>query len=380
MPWKEVTRMTERKGFIQEIAKMPANFSRLCQVYGVSRKTGYKWVRRYREEGWNGLADRSRRPHAHPRETDAEKEALILRTRAQYPGWGGRKIKRWLEERDYVQIPSPSTITEILRRNDALDLEECQKHAPTKRFQMESPNDLWQMDFKGRVWTQDSEFCYPLVILDDASRYLLALEACQNQNQATIQRVLTGVFRSYGLPERMLMDNGVSWSGTARKRDFTHLSIWLIRLGIFVSHGRARHPQTQGKVERLNRSLDQEVLNHVTPADIIDAQHVFDHWFYVYNQERPHEALDMQVPAVRYKASFKQFPEQLPPVAYPSDAIIRKVDISGRLYYRNRRFRIGKALAHMYVQVLPTDVDGDYQVNFLHQPIAYFSLRCKNDD
>lgn len=378
MPWKEVTTLSERKAFIQEAMEYGANMAGVCRQYGISRKTGYKWLRRYLEAGLDGLADQARRPRGHPWHTTEAMEELILWVRAIFTGWGGRKIKRWLEQHESSGIPSASTITQILRRNGALDLAESSKHRPAQRFEMEAPNRLWQMDYKGKVWTLEGSTCYPLAILDDASRYLLTLTACPNQTQATIQQTLTRVFREVGLPERMLMDNGPSWSGTARKHDFTHFSIWLIRLGITVSHGRAHHPQTQGKIERLNRSLDEEVLNHITPGSVAEAQWLFDRWKYIYNHQRPHEALGMQVPGSKYAPSPRPFPEVLPPIEYPSGADLRKVDQCGRLYFRNRRFRIGKSFAYLPVQILPTEVDGEFQVRFLHQPVAYIDLRCDN--
>jgi len=378
MPWKEVTTLSERIEFIQKALEFGSIMAELCRQYGISRKTGYKWLKRYFEAGPEGLVDQTRRPHGHPRHTSEAMETLVVWVRANYAGWGGRKIKGWLEQHEIMDIPSASTITQILRRNGVLDLSESRKHRPAKRFEMETPNVLWQMDYKGKVQTLEGRACYPLAVLDDASRFLLTLTACPNQTQTTIQNTMTKVFREVGLPERMLMDNGPSWSGTARKHDFTFLSIWLIRLGITISHGRAYHPQTQGKIERLNRSLDEEVLNHVTPGNEQHAQSLFDRWQYIYNYERPHEALGMKVPGSKYAPSPRPFPEVLPLIEYPSNAIIRKVDQSGRLSFRNCIFRIGKSFAYLPVQIVPTEVDGEFQVRFLHQPVAYLNFRCNN--
>lgn len=377
MPWKETTSMSLRSEFIHLAELENANISELCRRFGISRKTGYKWLRRYREQGDSGLADHSRRPHHSPGRTSAEVEAVVVGVRREHPAWGGRKIKAYMERKGHNQLPSPSTITEILRRNNQIDAEEALKHKPYQRFEMEQPNQLWQMDFKGYFALEEGGYCHPLSVLDDHSRFLLGLKACPNETRQTVQEQLTGVFRCYGLPERMLMDNGSPWGDDANT-PHTILTAWLIRLGVQISHGRPYHPQTQGKDERLHRTLQDELLSRHTLANLSHCQLHFDRWRDLYNCERPHEAIEMQPPASRYQSSLRAFPEVLPPILYDTGDIIRKVDQQGKISFHNRSFRVGKAFRYNPVALRPSQNDGEYDVFFCHLKVAQISLRVDN--
>lgn len=378
MPWKEVKVMSQKLEFVQLAIRPDANLQQLCQQFGISRKTGYKWLARYRQGGPAALAEQSRRPHHSPHQTAAAIEAAILTVRQAHPAWGARKIRAWLAGRGGGALPCAATITQILRRAAQLDPAEAARHRPCQSFVMGAPNQLWQMDFKGPLTTRSGGRCHPLVVLDDHSRFLVGLVACPDQTQQTIQAALGPVFARYGLPERMLMDNGPSWSGTPQKRNFTALSVWLIRQGIALSHGRPRHPQTQGKVERLNRSLEAEVLAEHRPENRLEAQWLFDGWETVYNYERPHEALGLGVPAAYYHPSPRPFQAVLAPIEYRPGAIVRKVDQLGKIYFHNRRFRVGKAFRGLPVEVRPSPVDGVFAVYFCHQRVAYLNLRTDN--
>jgi transposase InsO family protein len=377
MPWKERTTMSLRSEFISLAALENVNISELCRRFGISRKTGYKWLKRFQAEGESGLADRSRRPQRSPRRSPAEIEAVVIAVRQEHPAWGGRKIKAYLERKGHGQLPSSSTITEILRRSAQIDAEEARKHQPFQRFEMEKPNQLWQMDFKGYFALTAGGYCHPLTVLDDHSRFLVGLKACSNETRQTVQAQLTEVFRHYGLPERMLMDNGSPW-GDDRDSPHTILTAWLIRLGIDICHGRPYHPQTQGKDERLHRTLQDELLRRHALANLADCQQQFDCWRDLYNFERPHEALHMQSPASRYQPSPRPFPEVLPPILYDSGEMIRKVDQSGKIYFRNRRFRVGKAFRYQPVALRPSLQDGQYDVFFCDLMIAHISLLADN--
>ena len=377
MPWKEMTTMSLRTEFVQMAKLDRANISQLCSRFGISRKTGYKWLRRYQEEGESGLADRSRRPHHSPRHSPAGVEAIVVAMREKHPAWGGRKIKVCLEREGYTEVPSASTITAILGRNGRIDPEEGRKHRPFQRFEMEQPNQLWQTDFKGYFAMEEGGYCHPLTVLDDHSRFLVGLKACSNQTRQTVQEQWMEIFRSYGLPERMLMDNGSPWGDDADTHH-TILTAWLIRLGVQVIHGHPYHPQTQGKDERLHRTLQEELLSRHTLNNLPDCQLRFDHWRDVYNFERPHEALDMNPPASRYQLSSHPFPEVLPPILYDTNDIVRKVDATGKIYFHNHSFRVGKAFRHSPVALRPTDYDGVYDVIYCSQKVAQLNLREDN--
>lgn len=367
--------MSLRKEFIIQARQEGVNFSALCRRYGISRKTGYKWLARYAAEGGSGLADQSRQPHHRPGQTSAAVEALVVAARQAHPAWGGRKLKRWLEHQGHGALPAPSTFTAILRRHGLLDPAESRKHQPFARFEMEQPNALWQMDFKGHFSLTDGQRCHPLTVLDDHSRFLVGLRACSNETRLTVQQHLTDLFRSYGLPERMLMDNGAPW-GDDDHTPYTRLTVWLLLLGITVSHGRAYHPQTQGKVERLHRTLNLELLTRLALPDLLTCQRAFDTWREVYNLDRPHEALDLAPPVARFQPSDRPFPETLPPLVYPQDMAVRRVDPSGRISFRNRPFRIGKAFQGYPVGLAPDPLAEDsFQVFFGVFQIRTLDLR-----
>ena len=354
MPWKEATPMSERKAFVGEALKAETSLSALCRELGISRKTGYKWLKRYREEGLNGLEDQSRRPRDSPSQTPPKGEQVIVEARQAHPAWGSRKLKRWLENRGYRSIPAPSTVTDILARHGLLAADESHKHTSWQRFAMDQPNDLWQMDFKGDFPMTSGQRCHPLTVLDDHSRFLVGLKACSNETTDIVQGHVTALFREFGLPARMLMDNGSPWGGSAQC-PYTRLTVWLLRLGIPVSHGRPYHPQTQGKDERLHRTLKDELLNASRFDTLDDCQPRFDYWRTLYNLERPHQALALDPPALHYQPSSRPFPETLPPLTFPPGAIIRKVALTGEVGFRNKRLRVGVAFQKYPVGLLYDD-------------------------
>jgi transposase InsO family protein len=371
MPWQECSTMSLRQEFLSLANQAGSNFSQLCRRFGISRKTGYKWLKRYRQTGVAGLADCSRRPQHSPRRSQPTIEQQVLAVRDQY-GWGARKIKTCVE-RDGQGPVAKSTVHSILRRHDRVTNSPDKVTGAYQRFEQERPNQLWQMDFKGHFPLGNHQRCHPLTVLDDHSRYSLCLEACRNQQTATVQQQLRATFRRYGLPERMLMDNGSPW-GNDLLHQQTPLTVWLLWLGIAVSHCRPYHPQTQGKDERFHRSLKVEVLAHRVFADFERVQLRFDQWRHCYNHVRPHEALAMAVPASRYQPSPRSFPEQLPPLEYGATDQVRKVQIDGTISFRNREFRLGKAFRGHPVALRPTTQDGVYEVYFATHRISQIDL------
>lgn len=373
MPWKRVTNMSERKAFIEEALAESSNISKLCSNHGISRKTGYKWLKRLKEEGPAGLVDRSRRPRNSPKQVETHMESSVLAVRQEHPAWGGRKIRRILQDTGHHEVPAASTITMILRRNMQIDPQETLKHKTFQRYEHEHPNDLWQMDYKGNVHLLDGGICHPLTVLDDHSRFLLGLKACPNQKGTTVQYHLTAIFEEFGLPNRMLMDNGSPWGDDLESR-YTRLTTWLLRLGISISHGRPFHPQTQGKDERLHRTLEDELITRTAFPSLLEAQSTFDNWRQTYNFIRPHEALQMNTPASRYQSSPRPFPASLPKVEYKPDDIVRRTDEKGAFFYAGRRFRIGKAFPGLEIGLRPTDEDGILEVYYCNQKVAKIDL------
>ena len=371
MPWKEVSTMSQRKEFIVLATQPARNIRALCRAFSISPKTGYKWLARYAAEGEPGLQARSRRPQQMPQRTAAVLEQAILHLRTAHPTWGGRKLHARLQTLGYAPVPAPSTITAILRRHGRL-APVASSPAAWHRFEHATPNALWQMDFKGHFPVGPGR-CHPLTILDDCSRFALCLQACANEQTATVQAHLIATFRRYGLPARLLMDNGAPWGDRAGS-PFTPLTVWCLRLGIGISHARPAHPQTLGKDERFHRTLKAELLHQRTFRDLAHCQQHFDQWRALYNLDRPHEALAMAVPAARYQPSPRPFPETLPPIEYGATDIVRKVQAQGELSYRGRIFRVSKAFRGYPVALRPTPHDGLWRVYFCHQHVADLDL------
>ena len=294
--------------------------------------------------------------------------------RGQHPAWGGRKIKYRLENMGYQSVPAPSTITAILRRGDCITPEESGKHKPFLRFQRSAPNELWQMDFKGHLPCPEGR-CHPFTLLDDHSRYAIALKACPDETTETVKGCLTGAFRQYGLPYQMLMDNGAPW-GSDEEHIYTPLTVWLIRVGILITHSRSYHPQTLGKDERFHRTLKAELLGVSIPWNRAESQRRFDQWRMVYNCERPHEALNMEVPANLYQVSQRPFSEKLEEIQYAPEDIVRKVQAGGIICFHGGEYKIPKAFRGERVALRPNpQEDGVMDVFFCKQKIANISLK-----
>jgi transposase InsO family protein len=321
-----------------------------------------------------GLADRSRRPRSSPEQTPDAIAAEVLRIRAASNGaWGGRKIAAAMRRAGLRTVPAASTITAILRRHGQLEARREEHPGPWQRFERAAPNELWQMDFKGPFALPQGR-CHPLTVLDDHSRYALGLEALGDEQRASVRARLVAIFRRYGPPFAMIMDNGPPW-GEGRGSGYTVLAVWLIRLGIQVSHARPFHPQTCGKDERFHRSLKAEVLAGRAFRDLAHCQRAFDDWRLVYNHQRPHEALAMGVPAERYRLSPRPFPDLLPPIDYAPTDIVRKVKDGGRISFDNRVWRVGKAFVGQPVALRPSREDGVFTVHFCTQRIGAIDLR-----
>jgi transposase InsO family protein len=301
-------------------------------------------------------------------------EEAVLGVRDEHPCWGGRKIRRRLVNLGKEGVPSASTITEILRRHGRIEKEASRRAAPGRRFEHARPNDLWQMDFKGHFGLTAGGRCHPLTVLDDHSRFALALHACGNEQGSTVQVVLTAVFRRYGLPWAMLMDNGSPW-GNDEVHRHTPLTVWLMEQGIRISHGRPYHPQTQGKDERFHRTLEAELLRGREFSDLEDCQVHFDPWREMYNTERPHEALELAVPASRYQVSPRRFVETPVEWDYGPAAVTRKVYDQGCISFRGREHKVGRAFQGRRVGLRPLDQDGRFGVYFCRTKIHEIDLR-----
>jgi transposase InsO family protein len=374
MPWQERSSMSERQEFVAFARQEGANIAALCRHFGISRKTGYKWLARA-AQGETTFADRSRRPHSSPWRTTPEREAAVLAKRQEQAAWGGRKLHHALARQGMVQPPAPSTITAILRRHGLLAPEPVPRDFV--RFAHAAPNDLWQLDFMGHR-ALDAGRVHPLSVLDDHSRFALTLTACANEQHTTVKTHLTRVFQHYGLPRILLCDNGSPWA-PAGEDGLTRLEAWLLQLGVDVWHGRAYHPQTQGKVERFHGTIAAEVFGTGQFPDLATTQTAFDRFRACYNHDRPHEALADEVPVQRYRPSPRPFPETLPEIVYGPDDAVRTVTVHGSIQWQRRRAFVGRGLVGQSVGVRPTAVDGVWHVFYCQRPVATIDRRVAEE-
>ena len=351
MPWKEITVMSQKEAFVTEAIQKERSFSALCDAYGISRKTGYKWLARYLDG--ESLAERSRRPHTCSGKTHPETEELILNERAKHPTWGPRKLKRSLENQNYTGLPCKSTIENILKRNGRIEPEASEAATAFTRFERAKPNELWQMDFKGDFAMVNGQRCFPLTILDDHSRFSLCLHANSGTSYSEFLPVFTRVLEEYGLPDAILCDNGKPWGDS--QGGITSFEVWMMRMGILPIHGRLKHPQTQGKDERFHRTLKNDLLKRRAFLDLADAQAAFDPFRREYNEERPHEALNLDVPIKYYRPSKRKLSEYDKPVIYDSGARLRKVNYKGYIRICQKRYFLSDSLIGEYIQLNDCD-------------------------
>jgi transposase InsO family protein len=334
----------------------------LCKRFEISRRTGYKWLARYRAEGEAGLADRSRRPYRMRQPTSSKTEKTVLALRDAHPMWGARKLRRRLLDQGHKTAPAASTITNILNRHGRIASYDSRPRYD-RRFERAEPNELWQMDFKGEIALTSGARCHPLTVLDDHSRYSLVLAACADQCRETVQHELRIAFRRYGLPWAILTDNGPPW-GSSVQGPQTQLSVWLMDLDIAVLHGRPYHPQTQGKEERFHRTLKREALQGREFSSNLHVQKTLTPWREVYNHERPHEALGLATPASRYRMSDRSYSDRMAAFEYDASFIVRRVDATGRVVFQNREYFFSSAFAKRDVGVRATESDGLWSVYY----------------
>ena len=346
MPWEECTMLDLRIRFIQAVQEKRESMTELCREFNISRKTGYKWLNRYQATGsCTSLNDYSRIPHSSPTKTESEIEQCVIELRRKR-GWGARKLQVELAD-DNIHI-TESTLNRIIKRNDLIQPRE-QKRPATHRFEYDNPNELWQVDIKGPIDLKDGSKCYPLSILDDHSRYLIGLYAMVAIATDTVYHSLIDSFRMYGLPDRILSDHGVPFWSTTSPYGLTKVNVMLMNQDIDLPHSGICHPQTQGKVERFHRSFDEALHFEGTPDSMTACQEFFSYYRYVYDRQRPHEALRMHVPAEYYHSSARSYMEPPERWSYPSDVTTAHLNTQGCLDYDGQRLFVCEALANQEI-------------------------------
>ncbi len=361
MSWETKTVMEQRKQFVLEASEEDANISELCRQYGISRKTGHKWINR--ADLGLPLCDQSRRPHRQPSKTAGNIEQEIVQLRLQHPSWGGKTLRAALEAAGVEGLPSDRTCCNILKRNGLVDPAESVKHVAFQRFEKEHCNEMWQTDFKGDFLLGNGVRCYPLTILDDHSRFSIRIDPKDSASGVKDSFILA--FQEYGLPNAVLSDNGAQFAGPHKGISF--FERFLMDLDIQPIHGRPLHPQTQGKIERFHRTLKQEALR-VTPANMAEAKARLENWRWLYNEVRPHHALGMKTPASIYKASTRPYCDPKPYV-YEEGAKLSKVNNWGYLRLGSIQLFLSEAMADTKVEIRFAE-DDTFSVIYRNYKIA----------
>ncbi len=357
--------MEEKIRFIGDYLNGVFNFTELCERYGISRKTGYKWVDRYVEEGVKGLEDRPRCPENIPKKTPIHIENAIIEVRKKHPYWGAKKILKILErKRIQYNLPCRATVCEILKRNGYVESKRKRRrrsHPGKPTTVANEPNSLWTADFKGHFKTRDGVYCYPLTIADAYSRYLLECKGLLSPCLADTKRGFKKIFKKYGLPDRIRTDNGLPFASSSLGR-LSQLSIWWIRLGIYPELIEPASPQQNGRHERMHRTLKAETTRP-SAGDLKGQQKKFNTFIKEFNNERPHEALNDDTPASKYRRSSRDIPSKLAKIEYPVHYEARLVSKNGGIRWNHVRVPVSHILGGEHVGLEEID-DGIWEVYY----------------
>ena len=357
MPWKASQVVDERVRFIAACAEEDASFAELCRRFGVSRKTGYKWLQRYEQRGPAGLYDEAPRARSHPQQTPPQVLDAVLRARKRHPHWGPRKLRVWLLGQDQsVRWPAASTIGEALKRHGLIRPRRRRPRVPAPNTPIErgsAPNEVWCVDFKGHFALRDRSRCHPLTLSDEASRYVLKIEALQAVRYPAVREHMELAFREFGLPLGMRSDNGPPFASTA-VGGLSPLSVWWIRLGIAPLRITPGAPQDNGVHERMHRTLKAEATQP-PEHDLPSQQRAFDRFRHEFNDERPHEALAMKAPVRVYTSSPRPMPERLREPEYADEFVTRRCGKTGRFGFGGAHFVLSKMLAGAVIGIRQLD-------------------------
>ena len=357
----------ERLRFVVLASRQEHTMNDLCAEFGISRQTGYVWLKRYQEGGSGEMVDRSRRPLHSPQRTAQEVEQAVVQLRRKWPDWGAAKLAKVLGQQTPAIVLEPRTVHRILDRYALIEARDRRQPA-LKRFERSKPNELWQMDFKGPQGS--SSPVGPLSVLDDHSRYLLLLRHLGSTRLEGVRSALTDLFEQVGMPDSMLMDHGTPWWNAASPWGLTELSIWMMRLGIRLTYSGICHPQTQGKVERMHAALQRAIRKRKADPE---NQQWLDSFRHEYNHVRPHEALQMATPVSIWQRSSRPFPTPVRDWEYPASVPCRRLGGEGQLTWRRRRWEISNALRRQLVAI--EQIADRVIVYFCRTPIRELDLQ-----
>lgn len=366
MPWEERTVYKMREEFVSRAHAKQKSLAALCREYGITRRTGYKWLER--SEAGEQLEDRSRRPKRIHRIT-AEMEREIVRRREEYPALGAVKLHRIMCNEGYENLPSAKTFNNVFKRNGLISREASLNATPCRRFERAEANDMWQGDFLGHFAMGNGERCHALNILDDHSRYNLCSEPLKGERFEDVQPVMIRLFKTYGKPKVFLCDNGNPW-GTVQSTGFTRFEVWLMDHGILTVHGRIKHPQTQGKEERFNQTMRRELLQQNPIADWQDAAIKFREYRTFYNEIRPHHALQLDTPSQHYQSSQRTYCDRVSEWEYPEGTMLREVKKTGFITWKGQGYFLSEAFGGHRIGLRESRIEGSVNLFYRQFRIA----------
>jgi transposase InsO family protein len=377
MPWRECSVMEERLRFVARLLDGEA-MTDVCREFGISRKTGYKIFSRYKDQGLDALADRSRRPVRYANQLPAQVERRIVDLKQDKPHWGARKIRELLIRTlaGDLRIPAKSTVHAVLDRHGLVKRarERKSRAQGTPLSAAAAPNDLWCADFKGEFRLGNGRYCYPLTVTDQASRYLLLCEALESTREAPVIEAFQELFRERGLPVAIRSDNGLPFASPNGLYNLSRLSVWWLRLGIAIERIKPGKPQQNGRHERMHLTLKQEATRP-PGMNSLQQQDRFDAFRRQFNAERPHEALAMRCPAELYGASPRRY-QGLPDLEYPFHDRDILVTACGRICMHRKKINISTVLAGQKLGIKEVD-DGIWLVSFINYDLGYIDLEQK---
>jgi len=371
MPWKECHVMDERLRFVARLLE-GEKMAPLCAEFGISRKTGYKIFERYKDCGVAAFSDRSRRPYRQANRLPPQLEAVIVRLKRDYPGWGAPKIREKLRRQSTApHLPAISTVHAVLDRHGLVHRRRRRRHVATGTAlsRPAEPNALWCADYKGEFMLGDRRYCYPLTITDFASRYLLTCEALSTTQERFAFTVFERTFKEFGLPHAIRTDNGVPFASAHALYGLSKLAVWWLRLGIEIERIQPGKPQQNGRHERMHLTLKKEATKPAA-ANVFQQQARFDAFVEQYNRERPHQALDMKVPADVYGRSARAY-RGLEELTYPFHDGTFTVTQCGRICFKGRKVNLSHVFAGQNVGVTQVG-ERIWLVTFMRYDLGYF--------
>lgn len=365
--------MDQRKKFVEEYESGLVTMAELCRMHEISRETGYKWMKRYELQGWEGLEDLSRAPERHPNQTAPQVEERILDLRREHPRWGARKLQAYLQEKySRRKWPAASTIGDLLKREGLIMDRKVRRKTPpyTQPFaEAKEPNQVWCMDFKGWFLTGDGERVDPFTLSDASSRYLLRCQAVEKTNSEQVRGILEASFREYGLPQRIRSDNGAPFASRAIA-GLSRIAVYLMKLGIVPERIQAGHPEQNGRHERMHRTLEEETARPPA-ANRRMQQRAFHCFRKEYNEERPHEALGQKTPASCYRPSTRSYPARIGEPEYGSSMQVRRINLRGGFSWKHEKIFLTEALIGEAVGLEPVD-ERYFTIYFAQFPLGRF--------